>query len=193
MVAVHDMVPASSWTDAYFDDLLVRAAQDDPAVFAELYRRHVDRVYRSLVGRLGDADLAQDLTAQTFLAALEGLRDYRGEGAFAAWLLRIARNKAMDHFRRTRRTVPLEAVVEMADPAPPPDDVAVRRLDLAQVAHAFHTLTVERAEAVGLRVFGGLSMAEVGRVMGKSEAAVKMLVQRGLRDLQAQLAVARNE
>ncbi len=193
MVAVHDMVPASSWTDAYVDELLVRAAQDDPAVFAELYRRHVDRVYRSLVGRLGDADLAQDLTAQTFLAALEGLRDYRGEGAFAAWLLRIARNKAMDHFRRTRRTVPLEAVADMADPAPSPDDVAARRLDLAQVAHAFHTLTVERAEAVGLRVFGGLSMAEVGRVMGKSEAAVKMLVQRGLRDLQTQLAVARNE
>src|SRR5262249_38101500 len=112
------------------DDELVRQAQDNPthsAAFAELYRRYLTRVYRYLLARLGDSTLAQDATAQTFVAALEGLGSYRGSGEFRAWLLTIARNKAADVFRARRTTVPLESVVEMVSPAPSPEHVAVTR------------------------------------------------------------------
>lgn len=178
--------------EAVGDEELVRRAQehlDDPAAFAALYRRHLPRVYRYLLARLGDPHLAQDATAQTFLAALEGIGSYRGAGEFRAWLLMIARNKAMDSFRARRATVPLEAVIEMPSSAPSPEQVVTTRLQLADVLRAMRTLSPDRAEALALRIFGGMSVAEVGAVMEKQDAAVKMLVYRALRDLRERLGV----
>lgn len=80
--------------EARDDAELVRAARQDRAAFAALYWRHVPRVYRFLQARLGDAQLAQDATAQIFLAALEGLDGSRGQGPFITWLLTSARHKA---------------------------------------------------------------------------------------------------
>ena len=173
------------WAD---DDALARAAEHDSAAFAELYRRHLNRVYRFALARLGDVHQAQDLTAQTFLAALEGIAGYRGQGAFAAWLLTIARHKLVDHFRRSRAFLPLEAAIQVVAPGPPPEQLVVARLQMEQVARMLPALAPERAEALALRLFSGLSVAEVAQVMGKRESAVKMLVHRALHDLRERLA-----
>jgi RNA polymerase sigma-70 factor (ECF subfamily) len=169
------------------DDTLAWQAQHDPEAFGQLYRRHLERVYRYLLVRLRDTQLAQDLTAQTFLAALEGISGYRGEGAFAAWLISIARNKAMESIRRRQASVPLEIAAPVASADPSPERIIAARLRLEQVARALRMVAPERAEALVLRVFGGLSVAEVGAVMGKSEAAVKMLISRAVRDLRERL------
>lgn len=176
--------------EAVSDEELVQRAQEypaDPTAFAELYRRHLPRVYRYLLARLGDQHVAQDVTAQTFLAALEGIGNYRGSGEFRAWLLMIAHNKAADVFRTRRATVPLEAVVEMPSSSPSPEQVVTTRLQLEEVLRAMRTLSPERAEALALRIFGGMSIAEVGAAMEKQETAVKMLVYRAVRDLRERL------
>jgi RNA polymerase sigma-70 factor, ECF subfamily len=170
------------------DDDLARRARGDPDAFAMLYVRHVRRVYRYLVARLGDRQQAQDVTAQTFLAALEGIGGYRGQGQLAAWLLSIARNKAADVLRGRRPTAPLEDAARIASAEPPPEQVAIARMQLEEVVRALRAVAPERAEALALRVFGGLSVAEVGVMMGKSEAAVKMLVHRAVQDLRVRLA-----
>lgn len=170
------------------DKTLAGQSRHDQNAFDALYRRHVNCVYRYLLVRVGDVHEAQDLTAQTFLAALEGICGYRGQGEFAAWLLSIARHKLADHFRRGQATLPLEVAEEMPHPDPPPEDAVAERLRLERVAEALRALAPERAEAVALRIFGGLSATEAGRVMGKSEAAVKKLVQRGMSDLRERLA-----
>lgn len=170
------------------DDVLARAARHDSAAFAELYHRHVSRVYRYVLARLGDVHGAQDVTAQTFLAALEGIGRYRGHGPFAAWLLTIARHKTIDLLRHRCPTLPLEAAADLAQPGPPLDQEVATRLHLEQVTMALPTLTPDRAEALALRLFGGLSVAETARVMGKSETAVKMLMHRAVHDLQIRLA-----
>jgi RNA polymerase sigma-70 factor, ECF subfamily len=170
------------------DDELARRAQQDPAAFAALYRRHLNRVYRYLLARLGDVHLAQDVTAQTFLAALESLPSYRRQGTFAAWLLTIARNKAADAFRGRRITVPLETAAQAESTAPSPEAIVASRLELQEVVRALRTVSPERAEALALRFFGGLDAAEVAAAMGKTEAAVKMLVHRAVRDLRERLA-----
>ncbi len=180
-------IPASVDVERADDDTLARLARHDSAAFAQLYRRHLDRVYRYLLVRLADVHQAQDLTAQTFLAALEGLARYRGEGEFAAWLLAIARHKAVDAMRHRPPTVPLEDAATMLSRDPSPEQVVAARLRLEQVARALRAIAPERAEALALRVFAGLSPAEIGAVMGKSEAAVKMLVSRAVRDLRQRL------
>lgn len=169
------------------DEELAQEARYWSEAFAELYQRNLTAVYRYHLSRVGNVHDAQDLTAQTFLAAQEAIASFRGRGKFAAWLMGIASRKTIDYFRRQRSTLPLEAADEVADDLITPEEFAAQQLSLEQVAYALSRLTVDRAEAMALQVFGGLSMTEVAQVMGKSEGAVKMLVCRALKDLRKHL------
>jgi len=170
------------------DDELVERALRDRAAFAELYRRHLSHVYRYTLAQTGgDPQQAQDVTAQTFLAALEKLGTYRRTGTFISWLLTIARHKATDLHRSLREIAPLEKAAEVASQEPSPERIVAARLDLAQVLRTLHALAPDRAEALALRIFGELTIAEIAAVMSKSEAAVKMLVHRAVGDLRERL------
>jgi RNA polymerase sigma-70 factor (ECF subfamily) len=170
------------------DQALARQAQHDPDAFAELYHRYVARIYRYHLARTGDPDDAQDLTSKTFLAALESIRTYRGSATFLGWLFGIASHKVTDHYRGQRHNLPLENADDVLDPQASLDDVAWQHQRLALISQTLLTLSPERAEALVLRIFTGMSAAEVGQVMGKNETAVRMLVHRGLRDLNKKLA-----
>lgn len=173
------------------DDLqLARQSHADAEAFAELYRRHVARVYRYHIAHTGNVKDAEDLTSQTFMAALEGIRSFRGSGSFAAWIMGIASRKRALFFRGSKPEVPLEAALHIPTPGLPTDKAASQRLQLDGVRHALRQLTPERAEALILCYFGGLNALEAGRVLGKSEAAVKMLLSRGLHDLRERTSLA---
>lgn len=165
------------------DETLAVRAIDDQAAFTELYRRHFTKVYRYHVAHAGNVPDAQDLTAETFMAALENLKTYRGKGSFCAWLFGIARHKVAMRFRSRKPEVSLEDAIGFADPSPGPELVAGQSLQLTQVFKYLRELTPERAEALVLCIFSDLTAAEAGQVIGKSEAAMKMLVFRGLKDL----------
>ena len=165
-------------TTAAVDDEaeLVRQAQQDLEAFTALYHRYVDRIYRYLLVRVGNVADAQDLTSQTFLAAMEGLPGYRSYHPFAAWLFGIARHKVADHFRRRRPEAALDTAVAVFDGGREPDELVGERLQMEQVARKLNTLSA-----------GGLEVNEIGTIMHKQEPAVRMLIHRGLRDLQQQL------
>lgn len=169
---------------------LARQARADAEAFAELYRRHVTRVYRYHMAHTANVKDAEDLTSQTFMAALEGIRSYRGSGSFAAWIMGIAARKRALFFRGSRPEVPLEAALHIPTPDLPTDKAAAQRLQMDRVHLALRQLSPERSEALILCYFGGLNAAEAGRVLGKSEAAVKMLLSRGLRDLRERTSLS---
>jgi RNA polymerase sigma-70 factor (ECF subfamily) len=172
------------------DDVdLARSAVSDPDAFTELYHRYLNGIYRYHLARTGHVQEAEDLTAQTFLTALESIRSFRGQGSFSSWLFGIASHKLADHYRRSRIELPLEEAENLHSPVPLPEVTAQQHLELARVARVMRLISPERAEALVLCLFGGLSLAEAAKVVGKSEAAVKMLVHRGLCDLQERLAV----
>lgn len=110
------------------DRLLVAAARADPRAFGPLYRRYVSPIYRYCYLRLGDREAAEDATNDVFIKALAGLGGLRG-GTFAAWLFRIAHNVVVDSYRRHRPSVPVESALELADPAPGVEAVALVRPD----------------------------------------------------------------
>jgi RNA polymerase sigma-70 factor (ECF subfamily) len=165
------------------DEILAQHAVQHVEAFAILYRRYANRVYSYLLSRVGNIEDAQDLTAQTFLAALESLHTYRSEGRFSAWLLSIARHKAADHFRQHPSWVNAEVIEERLDTQLQPEAMVEQRLEMQAVFKALSYLGPDRAEALRLRVFGELKMAEIATVMGKSEGAIKMLVARAFTDL----------
>ena len=162
------------------DSALVRQTQKDLSAFDGLYHRHVHRVYRYLVVRVGDRQDAQALTAQTFQTALATIRHYPNQGTFAAWLLGIARQKAANHLYG-KGWQP-----ERAAAAP----LTGRTETVELVAGKLQMLPADRAEALALRLFGNLEMDEIARLMGKREDAVRLLVHGGLLDLQSHLTPA---
>ena len=182
--------PRIAYRDTAVQDAeLARRAASDPDAFSELYQRFLPGVYRYHLARTGQVQEAEDLTAQTFLTALEAIHSFRGQGSFAAWLFGIASHKLADHYRRRRPELPLELAEAVHSPNLLPEEAAVQRLEIRRVARALHLLSPERAEALVLVIFGGLSMAEAAQALGKTEAAVKMLIHRGLKELKERLAV----
>ena len=103
-----------------------------------------------------------------------------------AWLVGIARRKAADARRGKRTHLALEAARELADPVRT-DDLALQRVELARVLAMTERLAPDRAEALRLRFFADLRCDEIAPLMGRSEAAVKMLVHRALTDLRERL------
>lgn len=168
---------------------LARLARKNAEAFGELYRRHVTRVYRYHMAHTGNVHDAEDLTSQTFMAALEGIRSYRGAAPYIAWLMGIASRLRLRFFRATKPEVPLDAALHIPTSSLPTDKSAFQRLERTQIINAIKQLSSDRAEALILCFFSGLSFAEAGSVMGKSEAAVKMLVSRGLQDLRARSSI----
>jgi len=172
------------------DARLAHRARADPEAFAELYHRHVKSVYRYHLAHTGNVKDAEDLTSQTFMAALEGIRSYRGTGPYITWLMGIASRKRSRFFRGNRLEVPLDAALHIPTPSLPTDKAAARRLQMDQVLNALRNISRDRAEAVILCFFCELNFVEAGLVLGKSEAAVKMLISRGLHDLRTRTSLA---
>ena len=169
------------------DTASLRREREHP--FTAVYQQNVDAIYRYLLARTGSPEDAQDLTAETFHAALEGFTAFDpAQGAPVAWLTGIARHKLADHFRRSWRTDPKALVEDQPDRAASPEEASAHRLQMAQVSAALRSLPADRAEALSLHFFAGLSLSEAARVMRRSDEAVKKLIHRGLADLRRRLA-----
>lgn len=172
------------------DAILARQAQaGERAAFAALYRRYLPRIYRYFYVRTGAVQPAEDLTSQTFVAALESLPRYRERGTFAAWLFAIASRRYADACR-IQATVPLQVADDAwdpPDPAPLPETALVHAERMASLAQALRALSPDRAQVVALHFFGGLTHKETARAMGRSGIAVKSLINRALRDLRERL------
>lgn len=167
---------------------LVRRAQNDAQAFGTLYDRYVQRVYRYCYYRTNSSTDAEDLTAQIFLAALEGLPRYRQDGHFAGWLFSIARKKVADFHRR----VPYTMQVALDESVLPPihADLAMdmeksqRREGMLKRIQA---LAEEEQELIHLRYVAELSFAEIARTLQKNEEAVKKTLYRLIARLKDEL------
>ena len=171
------------------DEVLVSQLRHSPELFGELYQRYQQRIYTYHLSRTGNPNEAEELTSQTFLAALENLDHYDEIRSFGAWLFGIAQHKLADYFRKPDRDLPLEKAENEPNSDPSPEELAASQLDMVAVARGLQHLPPDQVEALSLRIFGGLSAAQAGTLMGKSEAAVKMLILRGIRNLQKKLVL----
>jgi RNA polymerase sigma-70 factor (ECF subfamily) len=165
------------------DEILAVEALRQPEAFAELYRRHFIQIYRYHMGRTGGIQEAEDLTTITFVAALEGIRKYKGTGSFQAWLFGIARHQQSMHYRSRKREVTLEMADGIQDSSTPLELLASQRLQINQIHRCLELLKEERRETILLCIFADLSAEETAEILGKTSAAVKMLLLRGLRDI----------
>jgi RNA polymerase sigma-70 factor (ECF subfamily) len=151
-----------------------READDDPLV--AVYPIALPQVYGYLLPRCGSAALAEDLTAETFMAALAARREGRPPELTVAWLVGVARHKLVDHWRRVgRERRSLEAAEAEAEPV---DDPWGAFLD-AEAAHAaLARLSPHHRAALTLRYLDGLPVAEVAAHLDRSVHATETLLVR---------------
>lgn len=151
----------------------------DPSTFSSVYEQHRTSVYRYLRARTRNDDEALDLTALTFERAFRHFRRFRArDGGIHAWLLRIARNNAVDAHRRRRPTDDLaNADVALRQMAMESDRLDQERTDILDLVDR---LPADQRDALLLRYAGGLTAREIGTVIGKREAAVQKHIERGL-------------
>src|SRR5690242_1249779 len=129
---------------------LARQAVTDVDDFSELYRRHLTRVYRYHIAHTGNVKDAEDLTSQTFMAALEGIRSFRGSGSFAAWIMGIASKKRLMFFRKngSKLEVALDEALQHPNLNASTDKEANQRLQLESISRALRQISSDRAEAI---------------------------------------------
>lgn len=168
----------------------VLAAQADRSAFAVLYHRYLDRVYGYAFYQLRDHHDAEDATERIFLAAMRGLPRFHDTGStFRAWLFSIAHNTiANAHRTRSRRRAdPLPDAFDRPAPDADPAGLVSRADELRAVLRAVQQLPEDRRQVILLRFVDGLSSREVGEVLGRSPGAVRVLLHRALRDLEARI------
>jgi RNA polymerase sigma-70 factor (ECF subfamily) len=153
---------------------LVEAAQQgDRAAFAALYQRFTRAIHGIVLARVPRADV-DDLVQDVFLVAMERLSSLHDPAAFAGWLSAIARNRAVDHLRRTPRTTELPELV-----APRGAD----RADAMAVLAAIRSLPPTYSETLTLRFVEGMTGPEIAACTGLTEGSVRVNLHRGMKQL----------
>ena len=164
--------------------LVQHAVAKDQAAFAELYDRHVVRVYRHIYYLVGDAREAEDLTAQTFLKAWEAIGRYKERGApIVAWLLRIAHNLTVSYLRSKRDHSELDDGYVDQKRGGNPEEVLEQSSDERSVREAVMQLRDEQRQVIMLRFVEEMGYQEVAQVIGKSVPAVRVIQHRALGNL----------
>jgi len=176
------------------ESLVRRAQQRDEEAFTRLYEEYFDKIYRYIALRTGNKIEAEDMTQQVFLNAIKSISSFKWQGKpFSAWLFRIAHNQMVDYLRKQSRrvTVPLAESLVSTDDGP--ELIAEQHLDMERVLLATQHLTRAQREVISLRFAGELPVAEVARVMGKSQGAVKALQHSAIAALRRHLSVKQDD
>ncbi len=162
------------------------AAQGDQEAFGVLYERYVSRIYSYIYYRTGNQHDAEDLTARVFFRALRHVENYKDRGLpLSAWLYRIAHNLVANWHRDNsrRNEVPLDEILLVRHGGDLPEVVLIENEEKEKLLKVIHHLPADRQQLILLKFGEHLSNAEIGRVMGRSEGAVKSLYHRTLLSL----------
>jgi RNA polymerase sigma-70 factor (ECF subfamily) len=175
--------------DALAEHVILSAQAGNSDAIATLHQTYHQQIYRYFYYRTGEHHTAEDLTGEVFVKLIQSLPHYQMRQApFRAWLFQIARNLAVDHYRRmsVRQLTQITEVVE--DPRPTPEALAERRLTHDYLRNALRRLTPDQCDVIVMRFLADMPIAEVARILNKSESAIKNLQLRGLAALQQILA-----
>lgn len=165
-------------------ELLRRAQEYDERALTRIYTLFSDRVFRFIYYRIQDRPRAEDLANEVFVRMLESIEKFRPGGddtslALTGWIFTIARNMIIDDYRRQK--------VRATDPLPEDDgdlldetsnlDLHLNRVDLQK---ALAQLTEEQQTVLLMRFEEGFTSAQIAKMLGKTDMAIKALQRRGL-------------
>jgi len=158
--------------------------------FEQYYDQYKHKIYSYLYYRSGrDKELAEDLTSEVFMKALEKFHTYRKDSSFQSWIYAIAHNHLVDHFRKNKTTVDLELVENVVVSEGDVTSILNKRVAAEQVEELLDYLSDEEKEIVLMRYHQSLSMKDISEVVDKPDTTVRVIVHRALAKLRKKYAV----
>jgi RNA polymerase sigma-70 factor, ECF subfamily len=161
---------------------IVRRAQSfDNDAMRQLYERYFPKIYNYAFMQMGDVHAAEDLASDVMLKMIESIQKYSFRGLpFGAWVFRIARNRLIDLHRRRKRRGEVDLSETLSTALANPQVLAERALERGQLQIALKHLTDEQRQVIVLKFIEGFDNRSVGKIMGRSEGAIKSLQHRAL-------------
>jgi len=193
---------------AHEEDLLRRCARGEEAAYRELVERVEKPLINFLLRYVGERHVAEDLFQETFVRVVRSIGEFQPDASLSTWIYTIARNLALDHLkaRRRHRETPLDAAasdeggrviffrdVLRAGEGAEPGTRAELSEDERRVSEALGQLSPAKREALILRVYAGLSYADVARVVDAPVGTVKFRIHEAVRDLGLLLGAAEDD
>ncbi len=172
------------------NEILKNASQGDKEAFGLLYERYAERIFNYVYYRTGNIHDAEDLTARVFQRAMNHIVNYVDRGVpFSAWLYRIAHNLVANWRRDSsrRQEISLDELPVLPARSEHPERNLVRSQEREELLRMIRSLSAERQTLLILKFVEDMSNAEIGKIMGKSEGAIKSLYHRTLLSLRDQL------
>jgi len=160
--------------------------KDSAEIFAELYEYYMPKVFRYISYQVGDIDLAEDLTSAVFEKVLTGLDSYRSnKAAFSTWLMTVARNTVVDHYRvRSRKiTVSIEETFEPASEEISPEEKVIKKEELKSLDTYLRELSQQEREIISLKFGAELNNRQIAKMLDVSESNVGTVFYRAMRRL----------
>lgn len=166
---------------AITSDTIMQAQSGDSRVISALYERYRVGIFRYLYYRTGDLQVAEDLTSEVFLRMLRSIDKYQPTGvSFDAWLFQIARNVAIDHYRKSRHRQHLPLNDELVAKGERVERSVEYELISEDLAEALAQLNETQRDVIVMRFVVGMRISQVALMLHKSEDAIKGLQRRGL-------------
>lgn len=172
------------------EKMLVERASGSMEAFAELYEHYVDCIYGYVLRRVGNPGDAEDITARTFEKALRSIGDFEWKGAsFGSWLVRIASNAVIDHYRRQGRAkaVDLEEVLPLLEGDDDPTAGVEREEDRRMVLLAMRGLPERHREVLVMKFVDELDNQVIADFLGCSRNSLAVRLHRALKALRREI------
>jgi RNA polymerase sigma-70 factor (ECF subfamily) len=168
------------------------SAADQGPILLGLYDQALPQVYGYLAARVRDRALAEDLTAETFLAAVHAVKERKVPDVSVPWLVTVARNKLVDHWRRAARE---ERSLRLADDpdALIVDDDTDARFDRQRTREVLAALGPHHRAALTLRYLDGLPVADVAKHLDRTVHATEALLVRARHAFRARYDKGRSD
>ena len=162
-------------------ELVRRAQQYDNDAIHSIYETYYPKIYNYAFMQMGDVQAAEDLASDVMLKMIEKVHTFKFKGMpFGAWVFRIARNRLIDLHRRRKRRGEVDLSETIATAVANPQVLAERALERGQIQVALKHLTPEQRQVIVLKFIEGFDNRSVGKIMGRSEGAIKSLQHRAL-------------
>lgn len=162
---------------------MARVARGDLDALRPLYERWRNRLFGYFWRSTGRTELSEDLVHETFLRLVSRGSTWRAGGKFRPWVFRVARSVLADRFRRSREHAPLDDSPDPQAPQEEPGERIDRERREARLREALARLSADDRDALVLSRYEGMPYAEIGRVLGCTEGAVKVRIHRALKRL----------
>lgn len=167
------------------DRLVSRSQLEDKEAFGELYDIFLDSIYRFVFFKVSSVQLAEDITADIFLKALNKINTYnkKKDSSFSAWIFKIARNTVIDYYRTKKDLHEIPEDLKDESALSDSSRKVEQDLDRKRLLEALKKLPDNQAQAIALKYLSDMSNADIAVILDKTEGAIRIMQSRGIQAL----------